>query len=69
MINWEWNGTVNGETLESQNQASSLINFLKNLTLEQCIRQPIRGNNILDPCKTDNFEVVRVMEIEDTRDI
>ena len=65
VINWE-NGTVQGGTLESQNQASSLINFMNNLTLEQCIHQPTRGNNILDLFLTNNFEIVRGVEIEDT---
>jgi len=57
IIDWE-NHSICAGRLECREQARSLLNFVENHCLQQCVDVPTRGANILDLFFTNNDQLV-----------
>ena len=66
IINWD-DLAVNGGTASDRRQAANMIGFFQDYFLEQYVKHPTRGNNILDLFATNEHELVSRIIIEDTK--
>jgi len=65
IINWSAR-TTRGGSASSQSQANLLISLANDLCMEQCIKAPTRGSNILDLLLTNNDELIHSYTVTDT---
>ena len=65
IVNWD-SLDISGGTSSDRRQASALLNFFQEHFMEQVVRKPTRGNNILDLVATNDHELISRVEILDT---
>ena len=64
IINWD-ECSINGGRSSEKRQASALLNFFQEFFMEQFVREPTRGSNILDLVATNDHELVSRVEVHD----
>ena len=65
-INWESMNFGRGATTDSQESASAFLTTINKLMMTQYINKPTRGNNILDIFCTNNDNLVKCFNTENT---
>ena len=65
IINWQAN-TVTGGCIDTQSQASKLLDLASEHCLTQCIDVSTRGKNTLDLIFTNNEELIHSIKVTDT---